>query len=223
MRSSSKRARVRLDFRVNELEFQQGLIKPCEDDPIDFQIVIEHRFLGSFALHEDFVFELRGSDGAGAWKMVSFEELKIAFLEGSCNVGAKKTEDEYEKTMELLRSLSEASAVEQSEHLPRIPIEGDSSHIDRAKDALSRGMVRYKIIGGIGSRGHIWGHATFLVRSLLGARIHLRRAGFLQSSESKYVLIDSENGWKIRLLEERPKTYQHYQHDSNSGKEGREA
>jgi len=53
---------------VNELELQQGLIKPCEDDPIDFQIFIKHKFLGSFGLHEDFVFELRGSDGAGAWK-----------------------------------------------------------------------------------------------------------------------------------------------------------
>jgi hypothetical protein len=32
-----------------------------------------------------------------------------------------------------------------------------------------------------------------------------------------------ENGWKIRFLEEKPNTYQHYQQDSNSGKEGREA
>jgi hypothetical protein len=154
--------------------------------------------------------------------MVSFEELKIAFLEAPCNVVAKETEDEYEMTMELLRSLSEASAVEHSGHLPRIPVEGDSCHIDRAKSALSQGKVRYQFVGGIGSRRHIWGHATFLVGSLLGAGIQLRRAGFLQSSESKYVLIDSENCWKIRLLEERPKTDQHYQHYSNSAKEDRD-
>lgn len=205
MRSGSKLARVRLDFRVNGLGFQQGLIKPCADDPIDFQIFIEHNFLGTFALHEDFVLELPGRDGDGIWEKASFEELKIAFLEASHNVSANETAGEHEKTLELLRGLSEASVVANSVHLPRIPIEGDSSHIQRAQDALSRGKVRYKIIGGIGSRGRVWGPATFLVRSSLGARTHLRRAGFLQSSESKCELIDSENGWKIRLLEERPK------------------
>jgi hypothetical protein len=63
-----------------------------------------------------------------------------------------------------------------------LPIEGDSSHIERAKHALLRGEIRYQIVGGIGSRGRVWGHATFLVTSLLGAQICLRRAGFLQSS-----------------------------------------
>jgi hypothetical protein len=125
MRASSELARVRLDFRVNELEFQQGLIKPCEDDPIDFQIYITHRFLGSFARHEDFVLELRGSDGVGAWEKASFEELKIAFLEASRNVSANETEGKHEKTMELLRILSEVSVVANSGHLPRMLIEGD--------------------------------------------------------------------------------------------------
>jgi hypothetical protein len=204
MRSSSELARVRLDFRVNELEFQQGLIKPCEDDPIDFQIYIEHRFLGSFALHQGFLLELRGSDGVGVWEKASLEELKIAFLEASRNVIAKETEREHEKTMELLRSLTEASVVANSAHFPRIPIEGDSSHIDRAENALSRGKIHCRIIGGIGGAGHVWGHLTFLVDSLPGAMTQLRQAGFLPTSESNCVLIDSENGWKIRLLEERP-------------------
>lgn len=204
MRSSSKLARVRLDFRVNELEFQQGLIKPCEDDPIDFQIFIEHNFLGAFALHEDFVLELRGSDSGGAWEKVSFEELKIAFLEASCNVSAKETEREHERTLELLRGLSEVSVVANSVHFPRIPIEGDSSHIDRARNALLRGKIHCQIIGGIGGAGHVWGHLTFLVNSLPGAMTQLRQAGFLPTPESNCVLIDSENGWKIRLLEERP-------------------
>jgi hypothetical protein len=208
MRPLSKLARVRLDFRVNGLEFQQGLIKPCEDDPLDFQIFIEHKFLGSFALHEDFVLELRGGDGVGAWKKALFEELKIAFLEASRNVSAKETEGEHEKTMELLRGLSEVSVVANSAHLPRMPIEGDSAHFERAKEALSRGKVCYQIVGGIGSRGRIWGHLTFVVRSFLGAQMCLRRAGFLEDPDSEHVLIDSENGWKIRLLEERPRTDQ---------------
>jgi len=92
-----------------------------------------------------------------------------------------------------------------AEHLPRIPVEGDSSHIHRVEEALSQGKVRYQIVGGIGSRGRVWGHATFLVDSLPGARTRLCGAGFLQSSESMCVLTDSENGWKIRLLEDRTK------------------
>lgn len=55
-------------------------------------------------------------------------------------------------------------------------------------------------VGGIGSHGQVWGHATFLVESLPGARILICRAGFLPSFDSEYVLIDSQNGWKICLL-----------------------
>lgn len=43
MRSSSKLVWVRLSFRVNDLEFEDALIRPCEEDPTDFQLVVEHR------------------------------------------------------------------------------------------------------------------------------------------------------------------------------------
>jgi len=128
------------------------------------------------------------------------EKLSFGWTKFRERVSAKETEGEYEKTMGLLRGLSEVSVVANSVHFSRIPIEGDLSHIERAKDALSRGKVRYQIVGGIGSRGRISGHATFLVHSLLGAQICLRRAGFLRAPDSEHVLIDSENGWKIGLL-----------------------
>jgi hypothetical protein len=57
------------------------------------------------------------------------------------------------------------------------------------------------------------------LRNISHTCARLRRAGFLQDPDSEYVLIDSENGWKIRLLEEIPETHQHYQEDSNSAKE----
>jgi hypothetical protein len=81
-------------------------------------------------------------------------------LEAFRDIAAQQEADK--KTKGLLRTLSETSAAAHSEHLPRIPIEGDSNHIDRAKNALSRGRVRYETIGGIGSRGHVLGLATFL-------------------------------------------------------------
>jgi len=126
-------------------------------------------------------------------------------LEASRDVAAEQKT--AEKTLDCCVAFQRPLLL-RTEHLPRIPIEGVSSHIDRAKEALSRGKARYKIIGGIGSRGHIWGHATFPVGSLFEARIHLRRAGFLQCSESKYVLLDSENGWKIHVFEQSLQTDQ---------------
>jgi hypothetical protein len=92
------------------------------------------------------------------------------------------------------------------EIIERIPVEGDSSHIDRFSKALSRAQVRFQIVSGVGSRGQSSGHVAVVVSSLLSARISLWRAGFIESPESKYVLIDSQTGWKVRLLEERPRT-----------------
>jgi len=197
MRSSSKLAWIRINFRVNDLEFRQGLMRPSEPDANDFQILIEDRFLGSFALHDDFDLQLRGREG-GDWKKVSLEELKMAFLETFSNVGAAGTQEVLESSTPLAGL--DVSDAGNSLFVPRISIEGDSGHINRATEAFSRGRVKYQIVGGIGSRGQVWGNATFVVDSLHCARILLYRAGFLPSSDSEHVVIDSKNGWKIRLL-----------------------
>jgi hypothetical protein len=44
MRCRSKLKWVRLNFRVNHLEFEEVLMRPCERDATDFQLVIAHRF-----------------------------------------------------------------------------------------------------------------------------------------------------------------------------------
>jgi hypothetical protein len=196
MRSSSKLRWVRFNFKVNDLEFDEALLRPCGEDPANFQLVVEHRFLGSFALHDDFVLEVRGIGGSPRWRRVNLEELKLAFLEASRNDGGV-TEKEWDRW-----EVSGADAGGNHANLPRMPVEGDSSHIVRATEAFLRGGIRYKIVGGVGSRGQIWGHATFLVNSLRGARALLCDGGFIPSSDSPQVLIDSKNGWKIRLLEE---------------------
>ncbi len=196
MRSRSKLKWVRLNFKVNDLEFEEALLRPCGEDPADFQLVIEHRFLGSFALHDDFVLEVRGTDGSATWRRVKLEELKLAFLEASRNDGGV-TEKEWDRW-----NVSGVDAGGNHANLPRMPVEGDSSHIVHATEAFSRGGIRYKIVGGVGSRGQIWGHATFLVDSLQGARVFLCDAGFIPGPDSPQVLVDSRNGWKIRLLEE---------------------
>ncbi len=196
MRSRSKLKWVRLNFRVNDLEFEEVLMRPCERDPTDFQLVIEHRFLGSFALHEEFFLERRENGCAGGWRPVSLEELKLASLEGSRNdSGVTKREGDRWEVPGLDADANHAK-------IPRIPVEGDSGHFDRAKEAFERGELRYQIVGGIGSHGKIWGHATFLVDSLPRARALLYTAGFIPSSDSRQVLIDSRNGWNVRLIEE---------------------
>jgi hypothetical protein len=185
---------ARLNFRVNELEFEEALMQPCKKDPVDFQLVVEHRLLGSFALHEDFFLEQRESCKA-TWRQVSLPELKVAFLEASRNDGGvKRRKDE---PWDLAGLDVRASQV----CIPRIPVEGDDTHFDHARKAFERGEISYQIAGGSGSHGKIWGHATFLVDSLPRARALLRCAGFIPSSDSWQVLINSRNGWKVRLLE----------------------
>jgi hypothetical protein len=69
MRSSSKLRWVRFNFRVNDLEFDEALLRPCGEDPADFQLVVEHRFLGSFALH----LTVRDSE---TWELLYFKVYK---------------------------------------------------------------------------------------------------------------------------------------------------
>jgi len=72
--------------------------------------------------------------------------------------------------------------------------------MDRLHSSLLHARIQYGIVGGLDSRGRSAGHLTVAVSSLLGAGTCLRRAGFLESPESKYVLVDSITGWKVRLL-----------------------
>src|ERR1700730_8808044 len=206
MRLNSKLVWIRINFRVNDLEFRQGLMRPSEWDPTIFQILIADRFLCRFSLHEDFDLQLRNRNGLYDWRKVSLEELKMTFLEAFQDVGAAGTQEVDEGSTQLA-GLGVSDALNNS-FLPRIPIEGDSGHINRAIEAFSGGGVKYQIVGGIGSRGQAWGHATFLVDSLRCARILLCSAGFLPSPDSEHVVVDSQNGSKIRVLG--------YQPDSNS-------
>ena len=193
---------VRLKFRVNELSFEEALIRASKQDPTDFQLVIEHRLLGSFALTEDFELELQSNANAPTWRKVQLNELKFVFLQASQDTCSTRTTDERERNKGLFGRPADPGFTENA-YFPRIPVEGDTGHIYRATGALLRGGVTHRIVGGIGSRGQICGHATFLVDSLCRARILLCGAGFLLDRESKQMVVDSRNGWKIRLLEGR--------------------
>lgn len=163
MRWHSKQVWVHLNFRVNELEFAEALMRPCKEDPADFQLVAEHRLLGSFALHEEFFLEQRKSRLA-IWRQVSLSELKLAFLEASRNDGSVKqrADEPWDLAGHDVRH-NHAS-------IPRIPVEGDDTHLDCAREAFEQGEIRYQIAGGKGSHGRIWGHATFVVDSISRAR-----------------------------------------------------
>ena len=169
-------------------------MRPCKEDPADFQLIVEHRLLGSFALHNEFFLEERESRLAN-WRQVSLSGLKLAFLEASRNDGGVK--QRTDEPWDLAGHDARANHVS----IPRIPVEGDDTHLDCAREAFERGEIRYRIAGGNGGHGKIWGHATFVVDSLPRARALLRNTGFRPSSDSWQVLINSRNGWKVRLLE----------------------
>lgn len=188
-------------MRVNGVEFHEASLRSCGGHPTNCEVVIRDPALGSFALHEEFILEIReGEDGKTNWRQISLGELEAAVLEGAqkaaCNPpqGPGMFDGPWEPVKSPMRGT-----------LGRIPVEGDSSHITRVDEALTRAGIQFQIVGGLDSRGQGACHVTLAVRSLVGAGTCLRRAGFLESPESKYVLVDSRTGWKVRLLEENPR------------------
>lgn len=190
--------------RVNGLEFQEASLRPCGESPSNLEVVIRDRLLGTFALHKEFLLEIREGQRCNAgWRAVSLEELQVAIARA-----VQVTDPNFDT-----RTRPGSIPFQDRQSLPRcrierIPVEGDSSHLDRLRGSLLTAQIRYQIVGGIDSRGRAAGHLTIAVSSLLRARLCLRRAGFLESPESKYVLIDSCTGWKVRLLEARSRDVQ---------------
>jgi len=186
--------------RVNGVEFHEVHLRSCES-PSNFEVVIRDRLLGSFALHEEFLLEVpEGKSDNARWRPVSFLELKDAVRTQAqmtdSNLGTRKS-----------AGSSSFPDLHRPSHcrIDRIPVEGDSSHVDRLQNSLTQKRIRYQIVGGLDSRGRSAGHLTVAVDALLRGVMCLRRAGFLASPESKYVVIDSRTGWKVRLLEARPR------------------
>ena len=188
---------ISLALRVNGIEFHRGYLRRRDEERKEFEVVVEDRRLGSFSLHDGFVLEIRAAEKV--WRPVSLEELKTAFWEAAQTGGCWSAETGEQTPRSSGEELREHVATT----IPRIPVERDTGYIDRAREALSQARIRFRFLGGVDSRGRCWGHVTLAVHSLLGARIHLRRAGFLESPEAKHLLIDSQSGWKIQLLEDR--------------------
>jgi hypothetical protein len=185
--------------RVNRLEFQEVALRPCGEQPTDFEVVIRDCVLGEFALHKEFLLEIREAQRCNArWRAVSLEELQDA-------IGKEmQVADPNFDARTRLGSIPSADLQRSPRcRIERIPIDGDSSHLDRLRGPLLTARIRYPIVGGLDSRGRAAGHLTVAVSCLPRAGMCLRRAGFLESPESKYVLIDSRTGWKVRLLEGR--------------------
>jgi hypothetical protein len=205
MNSTAKPKWISLDYRVNGVECRHARLAPILSNSATFDVVVEHRLLGRFALHDEFALELRDDrEEMGSWQKVSLEELKDALVQA---VGRRKDEkipDGIGAVDELADWEPEVSTQANDGFIPRIPVEGDTTHLERAEQALALAGTRKRIVGGIGSRGRIWGHVTFLVASPRKTQVDLLRAGFVQSPESEYVLVDSRNGWKIRLLRGTP-------------------
>lgn len=185
--------------RVNGLEFQEASLRPCGEPPNNFEVVIRDRVLGTFALHKEFLLEIReGQRCIVGWRVVSLEELRDA-IEKEVQV----TDPSFEARIRPGSITSSDLPRSPRCRIERIPVEGDSSHLDRLHGSLMTARIRYQIVGGLDSRGRAAGHLTVAVSSVLGAGMSLRKAGFLKTPESKHVLIDSGTGWKVRLLEAR--------------------
>lgn len=189
-------------LRVNGVAFYKTSLRSCGENPDYFEVLVRDGQLGTFSLHGEFILEICEDEWEEArWRQVSLRELRAAISKAAEGAAchAKAGPDAAEEP----REAPEGSILGT---FGRIPVEGDSSHVGRAEQALTRAGVRFQIVGGLDGRGHGACHLTLVVPALVGARASLRRAGFLESPESKYVLVDSRTGWKLRLLQGRPET-----------------
>jgi len=174
-------------------------LRPRDGHRARREVVIRDRHLGGFALHEEFVLEvLEGEEEDPRWRHVSLLELTQAI-----SLEAQSMNVDFGCDIYLDSNLGQCDEKHLRGPIERIPVEGDASHLDRLHTALIEAQIRYRIVGGLDNRGRSWGHLTLALSSLLRAGKCLRRAGFLESPESKYVLIDSRTGWKVRILEDR--------------------
>ncbi len=197
MTSHLKSLRISLTIRVNGLEFREVFLRRCVDDRQNWRVAISDRCVGCFALHQGFELEIRPERCVETdWQRISLTDLRIAALKKAQN-GA----DELEQVIPTTCGQWETPTRTDIGIIERIPVEGDSSHVERLAGALSQARIRFQMVGGLASPGQSAGHMTVVVSSLPAARVWLWRSGFLESSESRWVLIDSQTGWKVRLLE----------------------
>ncbi len=199
MRAQSSSEWFTFSMRVNGVEFHRASWRSRGEHPTDFEVVIRDRQLGSFALHEEFVLEIpRGPERNPGWCPVTLLEMKDAVWKD-----AQTTTPDFVARASSDSTPSHDLQRESHRRFERIPVEGDSSHLDRLHRALLTARIQYQIAGGLASEGRSSGHLTVAVSSFFGAVTCLRRAGFLDSAESQFVVIDSRTGWKARLLEQR--------------------
>ncbi len=188
-------------MRVNGVEFHQASWRSFGEHQTDFEVVIRDRQLGSFALHEEFVLEIpRGPERNAGWCPVTLLEMKDAVRKD-----AQLTIPDFVARASPDSAPSYDLQRASDYRFERIPVEGDASHLDRLHGSFLTARIQYQIVGGLDSRGRSAGHLTVAVSSLQRAGTCLRRAGFLATPESRCVVIDSTTGWKVRLLEGRPR------------------
>jgi hypothetical protein len=192
---------VSTQLRVNGLVFTQVGLRPNDTFRNEFDIVIQDPRLGAFALSEAFVLEIAECHEAFVgWREVSFLELKRLVVNSIGTTGVKYPREGMSMQNAAAEVAEESRPEIGLEPFPRIPVEGDNSHLVRAEDACRQKGIGFRLVGGQGSGSRHWGHATYVVSDLLEARKCLHRAEFLPAPTSKYFFIDPCNGWGVRLL-----------------------
>src|SRR5271169_5511993 len=152
-------------LRVNGIEFAEVAVRSCREQAKDFDVMIRDHHLGAFALHEEFVLEIPdGNHAISGWRPVSFSELMSVIWTAALLLRLDVVTD----------TISNSS--QSHWRMERIPIEGDSSHIDRLRTSLQQAQIEYQVVGGLDSRGQGRGHLTVAVSSIVSARTSLRRS-----------------------------------------------
>ena len=128
---------VSTQLRVNGLVLTQVGLRPNDMFRNEIDIVVQDPRLGVFALSEAFVLEIADChEDFVEWRAVSFLELKRLVVSSIGTAGVKYP-CEVRSSQNVAAEVAEESRPEIGlEPFPRIPVEGDNSHLVRAEDAF---------------------------------------------------------------------------------------
>lgn len=200
-------------LRVNGIVFAQVGLRPNDTFRNAFDVVVRDLGLGPFALHEEFVLEMADSRTDHMnWREISLLGLKrvVARPMGTPEVRNHREARSLGNLVPEVKAKSRPGLT--FEPFPRIPVEGDTSRLDRAEEAFRRKLIQFQRVGGKGSRNRNWGHATYAVSDLLEARKCLginqdsvsrlqKRSGLLLSTLRRTVKM---MGGDVRIIAEFP-------------------
>jgi hypothetical protein len=179
-----------LQLKVNDVLARHVWLRAAND--LDHgEVVVEDSLLGVFSLHNEFDLLLKEEDSE--WRPVGLDELRRVLAAQNCRDKSKRSPTEPEPAKTTAQRMSNEAASTSPKLLRVGEVTGLDACVQRIEAALYSASIP-----------HCRSALTFVVPSMLHARKVLRSSGLYPHPQYESVLVDSESGLTIGLLEREP-------------------